>query len=90
MHYGTSSVAAKVGATCPACPRDAHLLVEDQARQVIFRYLPEGLSLLRRVDALEANLVLLAISIQHGYCVAIGFAHYLAGEVSPGRKQKSH
>ena len=59
-------------------PLDPHVLVEDQARQVLFRPLAERLRLLRCVDALEANLVLLAVSIKHGYRVAISHADHAA------------
>lgn len=38
------------------------------------------LGLLRRIDALEANLVLLAVGIQHGYGVAIGNSDHITGE----------
>ena len=59
-------------------PFDAHILPEDHAGQVLLRFLAEGLSLLGGVDALEANLVLLAVSIEDGYRVAIGNADHAA------------
>ena len=55
-------------------PLDAHLLVEDQARQIFLRPLSERLRLLWGVDAAKANLVLLAVSVEHGYRVAISYA----------------
>jgi hypothetical protein len=42
--------------------------------------LPERLGLLGCVDALESNLVLLAVSIKHGYRVAIGNTDDSTGE----------
>ena len=61
-------------------PLDAHLLVEHQARQVLLGSLAEGLCLFWCVDALEANLVLLAVGIEDGYRVAISNADYATGE----------
>ena len=61
-------------------PLDAHILPEDHAGQVLLGALAEWLSLLGRVDALEANLVLLAVGIEHGYRVAISNADHAAGQ----------
>ena len=57
---------------------DAHILPEDHPRQVFLGSLAKGLSFFRCVDALEANLVLLAVGIENGYRVAIGNAHHAA------------
>ena len=57
-------------------PFDAHILPKDQSRQVLLRSLTKGLGLLRGVNALEANLVLLAVGVEHGYRVAISYADH--------------
>lgn len=59
-------------------PFDAHILPKDQAGQVQLRSLTEGLSFLRSIDALKANLVLLAISVEHGDRVAISYGDHAA------------
>ena len=59
-------------------PLDAHILAEHHPRQVFLGSLAKGLSFFRCVDALEANLVLLAVGIENGYRVAIGNAHHAA------------
>ena len=61
-------------------PLDAHILPENHAGQVQLRSLTEGLRLFRRVDALKANLVLLAVAIKDGYRVAISDADYTASQ----------
>ena len=61
-------------------PLDPHLLVENQARQVLLRPLAEGLGLLGGIDAQQANIVLLAGSIEDGYRVTIGNADDAASQ----------
>ena len=62
-----------------------NVTIEHQIGQVFFRYLAERLGLLRCVDTSEADLVLLALGVEHGNGVAIGHRHHLAGEISPCR-----
>ena len=51
----------------------------------------EGLGLFGSVDAAEANLVLLAVGIEHGYRVAISNADYTAGQgVGVGDADQQH
>ena len=72
-------------------PLHAHILPEDHTRQVLLRSLAEGLGLFRRIYATKANLVLLAIGIEHGYRVAISNADYTAGQgVGVGDADQQH
>jgi hypothetical protein len=63
-------------------PQDIDLSPEDHRRQGLLRALSERLRLLRRIDAAEADLVLLAVGIEHRDRIAVRDAHHDAGQVS--------
>jgi hypothetical protein len=61
----------------------AVLSVIDSIRsQVLARDIPEGLLLLRGVDAAQANPVLLVRTVEDGECVVVGNAHHADPELS--------
>lgn len=61
-------------------PFDPHILSEDHLRQALFGTLAEGLRLLRSIDPLKPNLVLLAVGIEDGYRIAIGNPDHAPGK----------
>jgi hypothetical protein len=59
-------------------PCDPHLRAKDQTGKVFLGALAEGLRILRCVDSGDADLVLLAVGIEHGYLVSAFFSFVLS------------